>query len=187
MDIHASSVLHKYWSRWPLRCRALSRCGAASGPEVNVPEFLELHDPDDPALGQNQRLGRQLLSCDAEILHRIPASAEGHALPLQHFERLLERGIHRALYELLQRRAEHHELEGFDILPSADSGHMISDIPHDELRLIKARVVQLVEDPVLSRVLLEVGGICLRQRHEDDGYHETWNPAAPDAHSPSYS
>ena len=116
---------------------------------------------DDPALGQNQRLGRQLLSCDAEILHRIPASAEGHALPLQHFERLLERGIHRALHERLQRRAEDHELEGLDILPSADSAHMISDVPHDELRLIKARVVQLVDDPVLSRVLLEMGCICL--------------------------
>src|SRR5207245_7687379 len=129
-----------------------SKIGATSGPEVDVAELLELHDPDDPALGQNQRLSGQLLGCDTEILHRIPASAESHALPLQHFERLLERGIHRALYELLQRRAEDHELGGFDILPSADSGYMISDFPHDQLLLIKPRVVEVVGAPARSRV-----------------------------------
>src|SRR5439155_20484833 len=132
-------------------------------------------------------LGRRLLRSDAEILHRVPAAAESHALRLQRLQRLLERGIHRALDERLQRRPEHHELEAFDVLPSADSSHVISDVPQDELGLIKARIVELVDDPVLPRVLLEVGCIGRNHRHQNNGDHETWKPAAPNAHSTSSS
>src|SRR5438309_4433545 len=112
-----------------------------------------------PPLRQDERFGRQLLRRDAEIFHRVPARAESHALQLQRVQRLRERRIHRALHERLERRPEDHKLEGFDVLPSADSGNVIADIPQHELRLVDTRVVELVDDLVLTRVLLEMGSI----------------------------
>src|SRR5436190_13540122 len=141
---------------WPTPPPAFRGWSPASGPEVDVPVLLELHDPYDPALRQDQRTARQLLSRDTEILHRVPAGAEGHPLLLQHFQRLFERGIDRALHEQLQRRAVHDELEGLDVLPAANAGDVIPDVADDELGLIEARLIELIDNPVLPGVLLEV-------------------------------
>src|SRR5215831_3378445 len=157
-----------------------------SGPEIDVSLLLELHHPDDAALRQDERLGRQLLRGDAEILHGVATRAEGHALHLQRLQRLRERRIHRALHERLQRRSKHDELEGLDVLPSSDPGDVVADIPQDELRLVHARVVELIEDLVLLGVLPQMGRVGLNQRRQDAGDREKRNPTAPNFHSTSW-
>src|SRR4030095_15982103 len=85
----------------------------------------------------------------------------------------------------LKRGPEDYESEGFDVLPAADPRHVIAHVSQDELRLIKACVVQLIDNPVLSRMLPEMGGSRLHQRHHNDCHHETRDPTTPDVHSSS--
>src|SRR5437879_13903019 len=96
IEIYASCVLHNA-GRISHPSPVLRGWRAAAGPEVAVSELLELHESHDPALRQCQRAAWQLLKCDAESLHRVPASAEAHALTLELFQHLLERRIDRAL------------------------------------------------------------------------------------------
>src|SRR2546426_10601843 len=171
IEIYASCVLHNA-GRISHPSPVLRGWRAASGPEGAVSELLELHDSHDPALRQCQRAAGELLERDAGILHRVPAIAEAHALTLELFQHLLERRIDPALHERLERRAEYDKLAGTDVLPPANPGHMISDIPEDKLRLINARLIELVEDPVSLRVLLEVHCIYRCQPQQHDGHRE---------------
>src|SRR2546425_7075618 len=127
-----------------------------SGTDVDEPLLLELHHAHDAALRQGSRALRELGQRDVERLHGVAAGAEREPLALQPVERRPERGVQSRGDEVPERGAVDDQLDRLDVLRAADAPDVVLDVPEDELHLVQSRLVQVVDDLVLLRLLLEV-------------------------------
>src|SRR5262249_26270625 len=126
---------------------------------VDVALLLQLHHADDAALRERPGPRGQLLERDVERLHRIAAGPEADALALELVERALDVRVHVLRDEVAERGAVDHELDGLDVLHATDALDVVLDVAEDEARLVDARLVEVIDDLVLLRLLAQMSGL----------------------------
>src|SRR5262249_1767019 len=140
-----------------------------SRPNVDVALLLGPPPADAPALGQRPGPRRQLLERDVERLHRVAAGPEADALTLELVERALDVRVHVVRDEGAERGAVDHKLDGLDVLHAADAVDVVLDVAEDEARLVDARLVEMIDDLVLLRLLAQMSGLDGSDGSQDRG------------------
>src|SRR3989449_8909915 len=101
------------------------------------------------------------------MIRRPPRST---LFPYTTLFRSAERDVHARGDEVPKRGAVDDQLDRLDVVGAADAPDVVLDVPEDGPRLVQPRLVQVVDDFVLLRLLLEVRGSSGR-RHERDEEH----------------
>src|SRR5439155_19902655 len=78
--------------------------------------------------------------------------------------------VHARGAEVPERGAVDHPLDRLDVVGAADAPDMVLDVPEDGPRLVQPRFIQVVDDFVLLRLLLEVRCSSGRRHERDEEY-----------------
>src|SRR5205814_3147464 len=76
-------------------------------------------------------------------------------------------GFHAGGHEMPERRAVDDQLHRLDVRDTADALDVILEVAQGELGLVNRRLVEVVDDPVLLRLLRQVRGLRDRDTEDD--------------------